>query len=222
MNHPSPWLGNDLTLQRTRERLVARLRAEGIQHEGLLTVIGQLPRHLFVDEALVHHAYEDVALPISHSQTISQPYIVARMTELLLEIGPLDRVLEIGTGSGYQTAVLAQLAREVHSVERLEPLWKAARERLQSLNLLKNVHLHYADGFNGWPKAAPYQGILVTAAPPQIPNVLLSQLAEGGRLVAPIGEREEQVLTVITRRGAQYESVAMEPVRFVPLLSGKE
>jgi protein-L-isoaspartate(D-aspartate) O-methyltransferase len=222
MHEKADMQGIGMTSQRTRERLVARLRAEGIQHEGLLAAIGRLPRHLFVDEALAHHAYEDVSLPISYSQTISQPYIVARMTELLLDIAPLHKVLEIGTGSGYQTALLAQFADEVHSVERIQPLLMAARKRLRSLDLLKKVHLHYADGFNGWPEAAPYQGILVTAAPIEIPSMLLSQLADGGHLIVPIGEREEQVLTLVTRKGTYYDSVALEPVRFVPLLSGKE
>jgi len=211
--------GIGMTSRRTRERLAQRLRDQGITSEAVLNVVRDTPRHIFIDEALSHRAYEDTALPIGYNQTISQPYIVARMTELLLEGRTLDKVLEVGTGSGYQTAILAQLADQVFSVERIRPLQDRARKRLQRLKL-HNVVLRHTDGGMGWPDKAPFDGILVTAAPRDIPRELLEQLAIGGRLVIPVGD-DEQTLKRITRvTEDQYETETLETVRFVPLLSG--
>ncbi len=210
--------GIGMTSQRTRERLVKRLAEQGIGDPRVLEVIRTTPRHLFLDEAFAHRAYEDVALPIGFQQTLSQPYIVARMTELLLQAGPLRRVLEIGTGSGYQTAVLAQVAEEVYSVERIKPLLAAARRRLRQLRL-RNVHVSHADGTLGWPERGPFDGILATAAPERIPPELLQQLAPGGRLVIPVGG-DTQALHRVTRGRNGCEIEVVESVRFVPLLSG--
>lgn len=208
-----------MTSQRTRERLIQRLYEEGLSNCQVLEVIRRTPRHLFVDEALAHRAYEDTALPIGHNQTISQPFMVARMTELLLAGGPLDKVMEIGTGSGYQTAVLAQLVERVFSVERIQSLQERAKERLVELNL-RNVVFRWGDGWEGWPALAPYNGIIVTAAAAQVPQALLEQLAPGGRLVIPVGAGEEQQLMLIVRDGERYARQVLDPVRFVPLLSG--
>ncbi|WP_203141233.1 protein-L-isoaspartate(D-aspartate) O-methyltransferase [Marinobacter mangrovi] len=209
--------GIGMTSRRTRMRLIQRLRESGIQDERVLTALAEIPRHIFLDEALSHRAYEDTALPIGYQQTLSQPYIVARMTEVLMEHNP-SRVLELGTGSGYQTAVLAQLVDEVFSVERINPLLNKARERMRTLHL-RNTSLRLAGDVMGWPENAPFDGILVTAAPASMPEDLLPQLAEGGVMVAPIGETT-QVLTKVIRRGDDYEITELEPVRFVPLLSG--
>lgn len=168
--------GIGMTSQRTRERLVQRLQEEGVTNEQVLQVIRDTPRHWFIDEALSHRAYEDTALPIGHNQTISQPLIVAHMTEILLAAGPLDKVLEIGTGSGYQTAILARLVNRVFSVERIQPLQDKAKERLQGLKL-RNIVFRWGDGWEGWNALAPYNGIIVTAAAPEIPQALLDQLA---------------------------------------------
>jgi len=211
--------GIGMTSRRTRERLVQRLRDQGVVNDEVLNAIIETPRHIFIDEALSHRAYEDTALPIGYNQTISQPYIVARMTELLVQDRTLDKVLEVGTGSGYQTAILAQLVDQVCSVERIRPLQERARQRLQRLKL-HNVMLRHTDGGMGWPDKAPFDGILVTAAPKEVPEELLAQLAVGGRLVIPVGE-EEQTLKRITRTGENdYTTEVMETVRFVPLLSG--
>ncbi|QSR36435.1 protein-L-isoaspartate O-methyltransferase [Marinobacterium iners] len=208
-----------MTSRRTRDRLAQRLRDQGVISEEVLNVVRDTPRHIFIDEALSHRAYEDTALPIGYNQTISQPYIVARMTELLLEGESLNKVLEVGTGSGYQTAVLAQLVDQVFSVERIRPLQEKARKRLQRLKL-HNVMLRHTDGGMGWPEKAPFDGILVTAAPREIPHELLEQLAVGGRLVIPVGH-DEQILKRITRvTEDKYETETLEAVRFVPLLSG--
>ena len=212
--------GIGMTSERTRDRLVQRLAEEGIRDPRVLEVIQKTPRHLFVDEALSHRAYENTALPIGHNQTITQPYMVARMSELLLSGGKLDKVLEIGTGSGYQTAVLAQLVDRVFSVERIQPLQDRAKERLQQLNL-RNVVFRWSDGWEGWPALAPYNGIIVTAAASEIPVALLEQLTHGGRLVIPVGSGDEQQLMLIVRDGPHFIRQALEPVRFVPLLSGK-
>ncbi|WP_372964084.1 protein-L-isoaspartate(D-aspartate) O-methyltransferase [Marinobacter sp.] len=209
--------GIGMTSRRTRMRLVQRLRDAGIVSDRVLDVIGQIPRHIFLDEALSHRAYEDTALPIGYNQTLSQPYIVARMTELLLAHQP-EKVLELGTGSGYQTAVLSQLFKEIYSVERIRPLQERARERLRQLNV-RNVMLKHADGGMGWPERGPFDGIIVTAAPTEVPKELLGQLADGGVLIAPVGERD-QVLVEIIRRGDSFERRELEPVRFVPLLGG--
>src|SRR5690554_4419219 len=209
--------GIGMTSRRTRLRLIQRLREAGIRDEKVLGVMEEMPRHIFLDEALSHRAYEDTSLPIGYSQTLSQPYIVARMTELLLAHQPA-RVLELGTGSGYQTSVLSQLFREIYSVERIRPLQERARERLRQLNI-RNVMLKHADGGMGWPDRGPFDGIIVTAAPVEVPKELLDQLADGGVLIAPVGEHE-QVLVEIIRRGDSFERHELEPVRFVPLLGG--
>lgn len=211
-----------MTSQRTRERLIQRLMDQGVSDFRVLDVIRNTPRHLFLDEALSHRAYEDSALPIGFGQTLSQPYIVARMTEILLAAagGKLTRVLEVGTGSGYQTAVLAQLAEQVYSVERIKPLQDRARIRLRELGL-RNVLLSHADGGFGWPEKAPFDAILSTAAPQYIPEELKKQLAPGGVLVIPVGG-EQQTLQLVMRDGDSDDFVTqqLEPVRFVPLLSG--
>ena len=212
--------GIGMTSQRTRERLIQRLADQGVNNTRVLDVIRTTPRHLFLDEAMAHRAYEDVALPIGFQQTLSQPYVVARMTELLLAGGPLARVLEIGTGSGYQTAILAQLVDEVFSVERIKALQQKARQRLRQLKL-RNVQLHHADGGMGWAEYGPYDGIVVTAAPERIPEELLLQLAVGGRMVVPVGG-DVQHLQIVTRTNEGYETEIVEAVYFVPLRSGKE
>ena len=212
--------GIGMTSQRTRERLIQRLADQGVNNTRVLDVIRTTPRHLFLDEAMAHRAYEDVALPIGFQQTLSQPYVVARMTELLLAGGPLARVLEIGTGSGYQTAILAQLVDEVFSVERIKALQQKARQRLRQLKL-RNVQLHHADGGMGWAEYGPFDGIVVTAAPERIPEELLLQLAVGGRMVVPVGG-DVQHLQVVTRTNEGYETEIVEAVYFVPLRSGKE
>jgi len=213
--------GVGMTSQRTRERLVQRLKDQGITDQKVLDVIRVTPRHLFLDEALSHRAYEDTALPIGHAQTISQPYIVALMTQILLSRGPLKRVLEIGTGSGYQAAVLAQLVDEVYSVERIKPLLIKARNLFRQLRL-RNIVTAHSDGGVGWPEHAPYNGIIATAAPEQIPDELLYQLAPDGLLVIPVGTGEHQELRVISRLGdtQKFEEEVIERVRFVPLLGG--
>lgn len=209
--------GIGMTSRRTRMRLVQRLKESGIESDRVLEVMGQIPRHIFLDEALSHRAYEDTSLPIGYGQTLSQPYIVARMTELLLRHEP-SRVLELGTGSGYQTAVLSQLFGQIYSVERIKPLQDRARDRLRQINI-RNVMLKHADGGMGWPERGPFDGIIVTAAPMEVPTELLDQLADGGVLVAPVGE-EQQVLVEVIRNGDQFERRELEPVRFVPLLGG--
>ena len=209
--------GIGMTSRRTRMRLVQRLRDSGITSGRVLDVIADMPRHIFLDEALAHRAYEDTALPIGYGQTLSQPYIVARMTELLLAHEP-SRVLELGTGSGYQTAILSRLFDEVYSVERIKPLQDRARERLRTLGV-RNVMLKHADGGMGWPEKGPFDGIIVTAAPISVPTELLEQLQDGGVLIAPVGE-ESQTLVEITRKGDKFEHRELEPVRFVPLLGG--
>ena len=211
--------GIGMTSQRTRERLIQRLREEGIVNHNVLEVIRRTPRHLFVDEALAHRAYEDTALPIGNNQTISQPYMVARMSELLLEDGPLDKVMEIGTGSGYQTAVLSQLVERIFSVERIKVLQDRAKERLLALNL-RNVVFRWGDGWEGWPALAPYNGIIVTAVATDVPQALLDQLADGGRLVIPVGAGEVQQLMLIVREEHGFARRVIGNVRFVPLLNG--
>ncbi|MGQ7958920.1 protein-L-isoaspartate(D-aspartate) O-methyltransferase [Pseudomonas sp. SP16.1] len=208
-----------MTSQRTRERLIQRLYEEGLSNARVLEVIRRTPRHLFVDEALAHRAYEDTALPIGHNQTISQPYMVGRMTELLLAAGPLDKVMEIGTGSGYQTAVLAQLVERVFSVERIQVLQERAKERLAELSL-RNVVFRWGDGWEGWNALGPYNGIIVTAAAAEVPQALLDQLAPGGRLVIPVGAGDVQQLLLIVREEQGFSRHVLDAVRFVPLLNG--
>lgn len=211
--------GIGMTSQRTRERLIQRLYEEGLSNAQVLEVIRRTPRHFFVDEALAHRAYEDTALPIGHNQTISQPYMVARMSELLLAAGPLDKVLEIGTGSGYQTAILAQLVERVFTVERIQSLQERAKQRLVKL-ALRNVVFRWGDGWEGWSALAPYNGIIVTAAAAEVPQALLDQLAPGGRLVIPVGAGDVQQLLLIIREEQGFSRHVLDAVRFVPLLNG--
>jgi protein-L-isoaspartate(D-aspartate) O-methyltransferase len=211
--------GIGMTSQRTRDRLIARLRESGITDERVLEVMASIPRHLFVDEALASRAYEDTALPIGHGQTISQPYIVARMTSALLGDEPPKRVLEIGTGCGYQTAVLARLVEEVYTVERLQPLMRNARRRLVGMRY-RNVQFRFADGSLGWVERAPFDAIITTAAAPELPEALREQLTIGGRLIIPLGE-DLQELRLITRTEEGFEDELLELVNFVPLVSGK-
>jgi len=211
--------GIGMTSPRTRARMVERLRAEGIEDEVVLAAMNSVPRHIFVDEALGTRAYDDVSLPIGFGQTISRPYIVARMIEIVRAGKPLDRVLEIGTGCGYQAAVLAQLAREVYSVERVQPLYERARGCLEELQA-DNVTLRYADGGMGIPEAAPFDGIVMAAAATHVPPALLEQLTVGGRMVLPLGT-QEQVLCLYERDAQGIRETRLEPVKFVPLLMGK-
>jgi protein-L-isoaspartate(D-aspartate) O-methyltransferase len=213
--------GIGMTSQRTRERLIQRLKDQGITNQRLLDVFRITPRHIFLDEALAHRAYEDTALPIGFSQTLSQPYIVARMTEILLAAGPLKKVLEIGTGSGFQATILAQLVEHVCSVERIEPLLIKAKERFRKLGL-RNITAELSDGSFGWQKHAPYDGIITTAAPHAIPDELLHQLAPNGILVIPVGAGDVQDLRVLRRVGSssEFEEEVVEQVKFVPLLGG--
>ena len=208
-----------MTSARTRDRLIARLREQGIANPQVLERIRSVPRHLFVDEALASRAYEDTALPIGHGQTISQPYIVARMTEALLEDHAPRKVLEVGTGCGYQAAVLAPLVITVYSIERIAALQQRARRVLRELRIA-NVHMRHGDGFEGWPPYAPYDGILVAAAAMAIPPALLEQLGNGGRLIMPVGPDREQKLMRVTRRGDNLDKEVLGPVTFVPLLQG--
>jgi protein-L-isoaspartate(D-aspartate) O-methyltransferase len=212
--------GIGMTSARTRDRLVRRLQEHGIKDMRVLNRIRETPRHLFVDEALASRAYEDTALPIGHGQTISQPYVVAKMTEALLAGGPLEKVLEVGTGCGYQTAVLAPLVGKIYSVERIEPLVTRARRRFRELGL-RNVRAAHSDGSWGWEEHAPYDGIIVTAAPEQLPESLLQQLADGGRLVIPVGPPRRQDLLLVERNGDNFEHASLGAVSFVPLLGGK-
>ena len=211
--------GIGMTSARTRDRLVQRLREQGIANLAVLERIRNVPRHIFVDEALGSRAYEDTALPIGFNQTISQPYIVARMTAALLEGGAADNVLEVGTGCGYQTAVLAPLVSHVNTIERIEPLLTRARERLKELGI-RNVRFRHGDGSLGWKTHAPFDGILVAAAPLTVPDALIKQLTVGGRLVAPIGLEGEQQLVRFTRREQRVERELLGAVAFVPLLGG--
>lgn len=213
--------GIGMTSQRTRDRLVVRLREAGIQDDRVLEVMRETPRHIFVDEALASRAYEDSSLPIGFGQTISQPYIVARMTEVLLKDLAPGRVLEVGTGSGYQTSVLAQLVPEVYTVERIAGLQEQARQRLARQLKLSNIRYKHSDGNWGWKQYAPYDGILVTAAPEEVPQELLNQLAEGGRLVIPSGPSGQQQLRVYTRDGDDMKESVLGTVSFVPLLTGE-
>jgi protein-L-isoaspartate(D-aspartate) O-methyltransferase len=204
--------------RRSGEILAQKLHGEGIRDQRVLQAIAQSPRHIFVPEILAHKAYDNTALPIGQGQTISQPYIVAKMSELLLADGVPDSILEIGTGSGYQTSILAQLVPKVFSVERIKSLQWQAKRRLQSMDL-HNVSMKHGDGWKGWSSKSPFQAIIVTAAPTEVPKALLEQMAEGGRLVIPVGS-ETQILKVITRRGDEYNEKQIEMVKFVPLVPG--
>ncbi len=210
--------GIGMTSQRTRERLVQRLAERGISHPGVLNAIRTTPRHLFLDEAMAHRAYEDCALPIGYNQTISQPYIVALMTQLALSGGRCKRVLEVGTGCGYQTAVLAPLVDEVCTIERIKPLQERARRLLRSLKL-RNIRFAHGDGFQGWQGEGGFDAIVTTAAPQRIPDPLLEQLAPGGRLVIPVGEVTQE-LRLVTNTPEGFKTEVVEAVRFVPLVPG--
>ena len=211
--------GIGMTSARTRDRLVQRLRDQGIRNEDVLEQIRNVPRHLFVDEALATRAYEDTALPIGLGQTISQPYVVARMTEALLDGFEGEKVLEVGTGCGYQTAVLAPLVKKIYTIERIPELLRRAKQRLRELDIY-NVQFKPGDGWEGWPKYGPYDGIIVTAAPDHVPEKLLEQLAPGGRLIIPVGPQGVQDLVMITNCNDHYEQVSLGAVCFVPLFKG--
>ena len=215
---PTIKTGIGMTSQRTRERMLTRLREQGIQDEVVLSAISEIPRHIFVDEALSIRAYEDVSLPIGFGQTISQPYIVARMTEILRNGAQLNKVLEVGTGCGYQTAVLSKVCKEVLSVERIRPLVMKARSHLRTLKC-NNVKLDHADGSVGLDAFSPFDGIIVTAAASHVPQELLAQLAIGGRMIIPIGT-STQYLVLIERKAKEYVQTKLEAVKFVPLLGG--
>jgi len=211
--------GIGFTSQRARNRLVEQLREMGIDSPGVLEAIRTVPRHLFVDEALASRAYENTALPIGFGQTISQPYIVARMTAALIDSGPHEKVLEVGAGCGYQSAVLARFCRKVYAVERIGQLAWRLRDRLYQLGI-SNVRVSHRDGLEGWPEHAPYDGILCAAAPHAVPEPLLAQLGPGGRLVIPIGSGSTQSLVRVTRTAGGFETETLEEVMFVPMLSG--
>lgn len=210
---------HELVSTRKRDRLLTFIREQGVHNAAVLAQIRKVPRHLFIDEALFNRAYDNTALPIGGQQTISQPYIVARMTELLLQEGPLQNVLEIGTGSGYQTAVLAPLVRRVYTVERIESLLGQARQRFRMLGI-NNIRTQYSDGGLGWPSYAPFDGIIVTAAPAGIPLKLVEQLRVGGRMVLPVGDGEAQALVLVVRTEDGHRKEILERVSFVPLLDG--
>lgn len=221
MNTPTRSVsGVGMTSQRTRTRMITRLREQGIRDERVLSAIAAVPRHVFVEEALASRAYEDTALPLGFSQTISQPYIVARMIELLRDGRELGKTLEIGAGCGYQAAVLAQLTDEVYAVERIEPLLAKAKLNMRTIQQFK-VRLKYADGNLGLPEAAPFDTIIVAAAASSVPRALLQQLALGGRMLLPLGTGEQNLL-MIERRAEGYVETRLDSVRFVPLLSGLE
>ena len=212
--------GIGMTSQRTRARMVERLREQGIADARVLAAMGSVPRHLFVEEALASRAYEDTALPIGFGQTISQPYVVAKMAEALLAGKPAGRILEVGTGCGYQAAVLAQLFPEVYSIERIKGLHERARANLLGLRL-KNLRLAHGDGYAGLEKAAPFQSIILAAAPRQVPEVLRSQLAAGGRMVLPLESGGVQQMVLIERNGRGFLESVLDAVRFVPMEVGK-
>lgn len=212
--------GIGMTSARTRERLVKRLKENGIRHAEVLEQIRNVPRHLFVDEALASRAYEDTALPIGLGQTISQPFIVARMTEALLDGFSGEKVLEIGTGCGYQTAILAPLVKEIYTVERIPELLRKTRQRLRDLDIY-NVRFRPGDGWGGWPKYGPYDGILVAAAATELPQELLQQLAPGGRMIVPVGQPGRQDLALVTRNEDHFEQSSLGAVSFVPLVKGR-
>jgi protein-L-isoaspartate(D-aspartate) O-methyltransferase len=210
--------GIGMTSPRTRARMVERLRAQGVKDEVVLAAMNSVPRHLFVDEALAGRAYDDVSLPINYGQTISQPYVVARMTEVLRNGKQLGKVLEVGTGCGYQAAVLAQVAQQVYSVERIKPLHERARNLLRELKI-RNVILRHADGTSGLHEGAPFDGIIMACAAPALSEALKGQLAVGGRMVLPVGT-QEQYLYLVERTESGFKETRLEAVKFVPLLAG--
>ncbi len=207
-----------MTSQRTRERLIQRLMDQGISQFEVLEAIRSVPRHLFVDEALAHRSYEDTALPIGYGQTLSQPYMVARMSQLALAIGRPKKVLELGSGSGYQTAILANLVDEICAIERIKPLVDRAKKQLRALRI-RNVRMRHGDGLEGWPGEAPFDLILGAAAPEQMPMALLDQLAPGGRLILPVGGRRQQLMMVTASPEGFVEEI-VEEVNFVPMIQG--
>jgi len=211
--------GIGMTSQRTRMRMVERLRAQGIRDETVLAAMGEVPRHIFVDEALSSRAYEDMALPLGYGQTISSPHTVARMTELARNGRPLGKVLEIGTGCGYQSAVLCRVARQVYSMERLAALIRKARRNLREAGFT-NIHLRHGDGHAGMPEVAPFDAIVMSAAAARAPDALLKQLSVGGRMILPIERNDEQHLFIIERTDRGIVERRMDPVVFVPLLPG--
>ncbi len=213
--------GIGMTSQRTRMRMVERLRSQGMTDEVVLAVMGEVPRHLFVDEALASRAYEDISLPLGFGQTISSPYTVARMTSLVRAGAVLNKVLEIGTGCGYQTAILGRLAKEVYSIERLAPLLAKARRNLREVRIT-NARLRHGDGLLGMAEAAPFDAIIMAAAATHVPDALLEQLSVGGRMVFPMSINNEQRLCVIERTAQGYSETRMDQVKFVPLLPGTE
>jgi protein-L-isoaspartate(D-aspartate) O-methyltransferase len=212
--------GIGMTSQRTRARMVERLREQGVRDERVLAAMGAVPRHLFVEEALASRAYEDTALPIGFGQTISQPYVVAKMAETVLNGKPAGKVLEIGTGCGYQAAVLAQIFAEVYSIERIKGLHERARTNLLGLRL-KNLRLVHGDGYAGLDKAAPFQSIILAAAPREVPDALRQQLAPGGRMVLPLESRGAQRMVLIERNGRGFLESELDAVRFVPMTAGR-
>ncbi len=213
--------GIGMTSRRTRNRMIDRLMEQGISNHSVLNIMRDTPRHLFMDEALSSRAYEDVALPIGQNQTISQPYIVARMTELLVGHGVTGSVLEIGTGCGYQTAILAQMVGQVYSVERISSLQDKARRLLMDLSI-RNIKYLHSDGGWGWSDFAPYEGVLVAAAPTEIPKGLLQQMKEGGVMIIPVGPQGDQVLQKVVKTATGYDVEDIEPVSFVPFVQGKQ
>ncbi|HAC34392.1 MAG TPA: protein-L-isoaspartate(D-aspartate) O-methyltransferase [Gammaproteobacteria bacterium] len=213
--------GIGMTSQRTRNRLIERLMQQGICDPKVLEAIRATPRHMFIDEALSSRAYEDTALPIGHNQTISQPYIVGRMTEALLAATRLEKVLEIGTGCGYQTAILARLFNKVYSIERIRPLYEQTARLLREMSI-SNINLRCADGYQGLTHIAPFDAIIVTAAPPEIPQNLLSQLADGGCMVIPVGPTGAQKLVRLIRDGNRFHETILDQVSFVPMLRGRD
>ena len=212
--------GIGMTSRRTRGRMIARLRQQGIRNSKVLDIMHEVPRHIFMDEALASRAYEDTALPIGYNQTISQPYIVARMTELLIAEKKPARVLEIGTGCGYQSAILAHLSGHVYTVERISPLMNKAKKHMREINV-RNITFLHNDGGWGWPEKGPYDGILVTAAPQEIPEMLLEQMAVGGVMIIPIGGEGAQKLQKVVRTENEYQVEVLDPVSFVPFLTGR-
>ncbi|MBT3336220.1 MAG: protein-L-isoaspartate(D-aspartate) O-methyltransferase [Methylococcales bacterium] len=212
--------GIGMTSRRTRNRMIDRLMGQGISNHSVLNVMRDTPRHLFMDEALSSRAYEDVALPIGYNQTISQPYIVAKMTEVLVDHGVTGSVLEIGTGCGYQAAVLAQMVDQVYSVERILPLQKKASKLLMDLSI-RNIKYLHSDGGWGWPDFAPYEGILVAAAPTEIPKGLLQQMKEGGVMIIPVGPQGDQALQKVVKTATGFDIENIEAVSFVPFVQGR-
>ena len=212
--------GIGMTSQRTRDRLVERLKSQGIKNQDVLEAMRTVPRHLFMDEALASRAYEDTALPIGNNQTISQPYIVARMSAAILAAKGRTRVMEIGTGSGYQTAILARLFKKVYSIERIRSLYEQTAHLLQEIQV-PNLSLRCADGYLGLPHVAPFDAIIITAAPPEVPEKLLEQIAPGGCMVVPVGNSGSQKLLRLTRQGDRLVEEVLDLVSFVPMLKGR-